>query len=71
MPVTPAQLKEIDLFFATAKLPATILLVPGTMIDNVSEFVESHLTVLREGGLKQVFEGFYLRMMRLRELIAK
>jgi len=69
MPVTSKQIDELELFFSKAKLPTTIQLDSGSNITDVKQFVASHLNVLRNNDDKPMYDVFYSRLLRLKELI--
>ena len=61
--------EELDAFFATATLPSALQLYPGNKIVGLPVFVESHLAVLKHSGSHGIYEVFYTRLIRLREMI--
>lgn len=69
MAVTDKQINELEEFFNSAQLPASVQLDPGSKIDEVSKFVNSHLKVLRNNGNKPLTDVFYIRLIRLKEII--
>ena len=60
---------ELDIFFSTAKLPSELQLYPGTKVVDLPTFVESHLAVLKHSGSHGIYEVFYTRLIRLREMM--
>lgn len=69
MVINGKQLSELDTFFAKAKLPATVLLDAGTTITDVRQFVQSHIAVLKNNMDKPIYEVFYNRLVKLKELM--
>jgi hypothetical protein len=70
MPFTEKQIEELANYFAKAKLPSSIQLDQGSTIMNVPAFIQSHLNVLRSNTDKPIYEVFYNRLIRLKELIS-
>jgi hypothetical protein len=70
MPFTEKQIDELGTFFAKAKLPTTVDLDAGSKVTNVPAFIQSHLNVLRSNPDKPIYEVFYNRLVRLKELIS-
>ena len=68
MATTEKQIKELEDHFAKGKLPAFVQLDLGSKIGNVSQFIKSHLKVLRNNGDKSMYEVFYQRLLRLKEI---
>jgi hypothetical protein len=66
--VSDQQLKEIEEFFRNARLPKEVDLFPGTKIIDVPRFVGSHIGVLRNGGEKPIYDVFWQRLLKLKEL---
>ena len=60
---------EIERFLTGAKLPDQVQLYPGIKVTNTARFVESHLEVLKAYGCKGLWDVFYTRLARLKELI--
>lgn len=69
MAVTDKQIEELETFFAKAKLPVTLHLESGVMISEVIRFVASHLAVLKHNADKPIYEVFYDRLLKAKELI--
>lgn len=59
----------LEEFFAKAKLPKQVDLYPGIKIVDTAGFIESHLEVLKANGTKGVFDVFYVRLARLKEIL--
>ncbi len=68
MAVTEKQIKELEGHFQKAKLPATVQLELGSKVENLSQFIDSHLKVLRNNGDKAMYEVFYSRLLKLKEI---
>jgi hypothetical protein len=64
------KLGELEQFFKSVPLPKQVELEKGIIIKNVPKFIESHLAVLQHAGEKPVFESFWTRLRKLREIIA-
>jgi len=71
MPVSESQISELEIFFENAKIPARLQFDAGTKIDDVSKFIKSHLHVFRNNREKPIFEVFYSRLLKLKEIIEK
>lgn len=69
MVINEKQLSELEAFFAKKKLPKEVQLDAGAKITDVSRFVESHLTVLRNNLDMTIYEVFYQRLIQLKEKI--
>lgn len=69
MAVTEKQINELEAYFKKANLPAAVQLDVGSTIQNVPQFIESHLKVLRNNGALAIFEVFYVRLLKLKEII--
>jgi hypothetical protein len=63
-------IEELEMFFATAKIPSTVQLDSGTKITNASTFLESHFSVLKHSGTRGIYEVFYNRLIHLKELLS-
>lgn len=70
MPVTENQIKELEVFFAKAKLPVSVQLDVGSRVENVSKFIDSHLKMLHNNADKPMYKVFYLRLLRMKEIIS-
>lgn len=68
MAVTEKQIKDLEEYFKKANLPHSIQLDQGSKIENVSTFINSHLKVLRNNADKSMYDVFYERLLRLKEL---
>lgn len=62
------KIAAIEQFFASAKLPKQIELYPGIKVINTAGFIESHLSILKANGYKGIYDVFYCRLERLKEL---
>jgi len=69
MAVTGKQIEELELYFNKATLPESIALDSGTTITEVPKFIGSHLAILHNCGDKPVYEVFYNRLIKLKELL--
>jgi hypothetical protein len=69
MVFTIKQLDELEAFFKKTILPASIQLDEGSKILDVTAFIDSHLKVLRNNFEKPVYEVFYSRLLRLKEIL--
>ena len=69
MPVTDKQIAELESFFAKAKLPKELVLDAGTKVSNVAHLVKSHLNVLKHNGDKPIYDVFYERLLKVKELV--
>ncbi len=69
MAVTDNQIREVEDFFRNNKTPNEVKLGEGIMIVDTSRFISSHLEVLRNNGEKPMYEVFYLRLLKLKELV--
>lgn len=70
MSYTEKQIDELAAFFKGAKLPERIPLDQGSTIIDVPHFIKGHLGVLRANPGKPIMEVFYMRLLRVKELIA-
>lgn len=70
MLTTEKEINELDEFFKKKKLPASIQLDEGSKIVDVPAFIGSHLKVLRNNFEKPIHEVFYLRLLRLKEILS-
>ncbi len=70
MATTEKQIEELEIYFEKAKLPAFVQLDEGSKILDVPAFIKSHLNVLRTNSDKPIYEVFYNRLLRLKELIS-
>ncbi len=70
MAVAEKQIKDLEEFFSKAKLPTSVQLDEGSKIGEMSRFINSHLKVLRNNGGKPMYEVFYLRLLKLKEIVA-
>ncbi|SDF47015.1 DUF6965 family protein [Chitinophaga filiformis] len=61
------EIQEMEEFFKTADLPATIELSPGSVITNVPAFVYSHLQIIKLRKGVGIFEVFYDRLVIVKE----
>lgn len=68
MAVTEKQIKELEDHFGKVKLPASLQLDVGSKIENVSQFIDSHIKVLRNNGDKPMYEVFHIRLLKLKEI---
>ena len=69
MPVTEKQIAELESFFATAKVPKELVLDAGSKVNDVSQLVKSHLNVLKHNGDKPIYDVFYDRLLKVKELV--
>jgi hypothetical protein len=69
MAITDKQINELEEFFKKVKLPTTVELEEGSTIVNVRQFIDSHLKVLRNNGDKPMYEVFFNRLLRLKEIL--
>jgi hypothetical protein len=58
-------LKEMETFFSTARLPASIELGPGEKITDVPKFVKNYLQVLNDNPPIVVREPYLARLTKL------
>lgn len=63
------QIEELTAFFKNAEIPATVSLEKGSTIIDVPLFIQSHLGVLLANPGKPIMDVFYLRLLRVKELI--
>ena len=61
------EIQEMEEFFKTADLPATIELGPGSVITDVPAFVYSHLQIMKLRKGVGIFEVFYDRLVIVKE----
>ncbi len=69
MAVTEKEIKILEDYFKQANLPANVNLDVGSKIENVPKFIASHLSVLRNNGASGIYEVFYTRLLKLKEII--
>jgi hypothetical protein len=69
--VSDKELADMEIFLRTAKKPKEIDLTAGTRIVDVPKFIQSHLAVLQTVGNKPVYDGFWIRLVQLREVLDK
>ena len=68
---TSKEYLALQTFFAKAKLPASIILEPGTTIPDVKLFVENNLKHLGTGEMNEAAAtGRYYRMKLLMQLLS-
>jgi hypothetical protein len=68
---TDITLKDVESFFSTAKLPASIELGPGEKITDVSKFVKNYLQVLKDNPPMVVREPYWARLVMVYTAISK
>jgi len=68
--VTEKQLNDLQTFFAGQQLPTNVQLDLGSKIHDTAKFIQSHITVLPNNGDKPLFEVFYYRLIKLKEIIS-
>lgn len=61
---------NLEKFFASKQLPEKIQLGPGETITDLKKFLESHLTILKAKPNVSINEVFYLRLIKLKNLLA-
>lgn len=67
-----SEFEQLEMFFSTAILPASIQLDSGTHIADVALFVKNNPDVLRSGVMNErAAEGRYYRLNKLKELASK
>jgi len=49
-------------------LPKELVLDAGTKVSDVQQMVDSHIKVLRHNGDKPIYEVFYDRLLKVKEL---
>jgi len=69
MAYTENDLAELEDFFKSVKLPPTVQLTAGVLVTDTAKFLESHFAVLREGKGKPVYDAFYQRLLKLKEIV--
>jgi hypothetical protein len=62
-------LKEMETFFSTARLPASIELGPGEKITDLPKFVKNYLQVLKDNPPMVVQEPYWARLVKLYSLL--
>lgn len=70
MVITEKQIRELEDYFKVATLPASIELDAGSRVEDVPRFIQSHLKVLRNNADKAAYEVFYLRLLRVKEMLS-
>ena len=65
------EIQELEAFFKTAQLPENIELFKSTVIKDVPAFVHSHLQIVKLRKGVPVFEGFYDRLVQLKEKLSE
>jgi hypothetical protein len=70
MATTEKQVEELAKYFEKAKVPFSIQLDEGSKIADVPAFIKSHLNILRANPDKPIYEVYYTRLLRLKELIS-
>jgi hypothetical protein len=64
-------INDLESYFNNKKLPGSIQLGPGVKINNIATFVESHIRVVKNYPTNNAYQGFYIRLMALKELLDK
>jgi hypothetical protein len=64
-------LKELETFFSTAELPASVELGPGEKITDLPKFVKNHLQVLKDNPPLVVREPYWVRLIKLYTALSK
>jgi hypothetical protein len=64
------EIQELEEFFKNATLPDSIELFHSTVITDVKAFVHSHLQIIKLRQGVPVFEGFYDRLVLLKEKLS-
>jgi len=65
------EIQELEEFYKTASLPDSIELFHSTVITDVKAFVHSHLQIMKMRQGVPVFEGFYDRLVLLKEKLSQ
>jgi hypothetical protein len=64
-------LKEMESFFSTAKLPASVELGPGEKITDLPKFVKNYLQVLKDNPPIVVREPYLARLIKVYTALSK
>ena len=70
MATTEKEIREIEDFFRSNKPPKEVKLGEGITVTDTVKFISSHLAVLRNNGEKPMYEVFYLRLLKLKEIVS-
>lgn len=60
---------ELESFFSSVELPATIRLGPGEMITNVKRFVDVHLTRIKAYPNLPLYKVYYDHLLKLKKIL--
>lgn len=71
MAVTVEQITELETFFEETELPATLLLESGVMVTDVKKFIATHIAVLKQNGDKMIYQVFYNRLLKAKQIIQR
>ena len=62
---------ELEDYFSGINLPQTLELYPGTKLNDVAQWVDTHITVLKIYGHVRPYECFYDRLIKIKEMVEK
>lgn len=62
-------IEELEAYFSGIDLPQSLELSPGTRVNDVAHCIQTHLVVLKIHGNVRPFEGFYDRLIKIKEII--
>lgn len=65
------EIQELEEFYKTVTLPDSIELFHSTVIKDTKAFVHSHLQIIKLRQGVPVFEGFYDRLVHLKEKLSE
>ena len=68
--MTNDMIHELEAYYSSlTTLPQTLVYNEHTTITDVPKFVESHLRYVKANPDKRSFQGYYARLVRVRELL--
>jgi len=71
MKVSTEAIQKLDDFFKLVKLPKSIQIGPGETLTDVPRFLESHFAIVKSFPDVSIYEVFYLRLLKIKELLSE
>ncbi len=62
-------LTQLEAYFSSVKLPQTLQLSEGEFITDLRLFVDNHISILYNNSGKPTFVPYYLRLIKIYNLI--